>query len=281
MRKGMEGQMILHKVDKETIETFLKWVYVREYSVAAYSDPAKALLAHIKLYVFGNRFNIQDLMKQSFTKVTASLVQVNTRVNDVRLAKSNATSVLVAARYAVTNLPSVKEPLVTHIIQHLFCVLPDLCELPEFQKFAVCCPEALVEVCKASTKAAPGDRNFGYPGELWHRCRACGRNGRRFWLPNIQGLMKTVFSDLFIVLFISLLMCGIDYVSKGDKQTTISKAIIVFPSKDPPPITLVAPLLLDPPPTILSSKSCQCPTDAIFVASTEHWRLVDGHHPTC
>ncbi|KAF8459862.1 hypothetical protein BDZ91DRAFT_457769 [Kalaharituber pfeilii] len=135
MREGLEGEMILRDVDKETVQTFLSWAYVGAYSFPPDLDYMGTLLAHIKLYVFGDRFNIPALKEQSFAKVTSLMA---TASGD----KATESSI----QFAIGNLPSSKEPLVAYVIQYLAHVLPDVCELPEFLDLANSCPEAIVEM---------------------------------------------------------------------------------------------------------------------------------------
>ncbi|KAF8459863.1 hypothetical protein BDZ91DRAFT_665177 [Kalaharituber pfeilii] len=172
MREGLEGELILRDVDKETVRTFLKWAYVGEYSVPSDSDPITALLAHIKLYVLGDRFNIPALKNQTFAKVKTSLI--------VKMPGDKATlsSVLVAAQYAIGNLPSLKEPLIEHITQYLALELPDVCVLPEFLDLAIASPEVIVEVCRMSTRDASNKPGIsGDIKELRRQCRSCDTLG--------------------------------------------------------------------------------------------------------
>ncbi|KAF8459861.1 hypothetical protein BDZ91DRAFT_785590 [Kalaharituber pfeilii] len=173
MREGLEGEMRLREVDMGTMQAFLKWAYLNEYSVPADWDLMTALLTHIKLYIFSDRFNISALKEQSFANVKATLVRPGTQSSDVHLRTAK---LLVAAHYAIETLPSLKEPLVVYIIQYLGQVLPDLCELPEFLDLANSCPEAIVEICKASSKKSgvTGSGSTGDPDVLIRTCRGCG-----------------------------------------------------------------------------------------------------------
>ncbi|KAF8459876.1 hypothetical protein BDZ91DRAFT_799550 [Kalaharituber pfeilii] len=181
MREGLEGEMILREVDMETMETFLKWAYVKEYSLPAHLDPMIALLAHIKVYVFGDRFNILALKEQTLAKATEPLVQISSD----RPAERSAPSVLLAAQYAIGNLPSVKEPLVAYLLQYLAQGFTDVCKLPEFLDLANSCPEAIVEICRASTRDATSTKPkahapsskidiSGDTDELVRDCVTCG-----------------------------------------------------------------------------------------------------------
>ncbi|KAI5805660.1 hypothetical protein DFH27DRAFT_600130 [Peziza echinospora] len=100
MKEGRENTMILNEVDKQTLVRFIEWAYTREYQCNVHGS---RLLAHIKVYVLADRFNVKALKTLAYSKATSLLVQVGEVKKDQLTAIS---SILYAMRYAFENLPS-------------------------------------------------------------------------------------------------------------------------------------------------------------------------------
>ncbi|KAF8461623.1 hypothetical protein BDZ91DRAFT_784815 [Kalaharituber pfeilii] len=73
MKEGLNGEMVLYDVDKDTVQRFLQWAYLRDYKSS--QGTGSALLLHTKFYILGDRFNIGSLRDLSFGKLTSLLNQ--------------------------------------------------------------------------------------------------------------------------------------------------------------------------------------------------------------
>ncbi|KAF8459935.1 hypothetical protein BDZ91DRAFT_851825 [Kalaharituber pfeilii] len=115
MKEGREGKMVLHDVDRTTLERFLQWAYKRHYTVEGLPR-VMALLTHTKIYVFAERFNIQGLKDESYTKATQSLQLMDgyPRPDDEELAE-----LADVFEYAFDNLPVDKDKLLEFYAQYI------------------------------------------------------------------------------------------------------------------------------------------------------------------
>ncbi|KAF8466993.1 hypothetical protein BDZ91DRAFT_696403 [Kalaharituber pfeilii] len=137
MKEGLSGEMVLHDVDKDTVQCFLQWAYIKEYTVDC-QEMGRALLLHIKLYILADRFNITSLKDLSFGKLTALCTE------GLKPDPRHAALVLSATKYAVDNLPAVTERLIAYLLGYIAWTLDKVHDLAEFTELIQAHPDVAV-----------------------------------------------------------------------------------------------------------------------------------------
>ncbi|KAF8461193.1 hypothetical protein BDZ91DRAFT_737403 [Kalaharituber pfeilii] len=184
MKEGIKGEMALHDVDRDTLQRFLQWAYVKEYTTDSRSEHTSALLLHSKLYVLADRFNIGPLKDLSFQKLTSSLTE-----------KSNpdpslSADVLRSAMYAVENLPALTERLVDYLLRYIAWILDNVRDLEDFTQLFQAHPDAAVALVRLTQRAAQppwskssaGKKPASFPQIMQRLCDRCGENGYIAWI---------------------------------------------------------------------------------------------------
>ncbi|KAF8465512.1 hypothetical protein BDZ91DRAFT_727577 [Kalaharituber pfeilii] len=100
MREGRKGEMIVQDVSYLTMKNFIDWAYAKTYNVLG--KGANALLPHLQLYVFGDRFNIPELRKLACQEVKNILTGLKLESDS---NKSHEADIFITAfDYALENL---------------------------------------------------------------------------------------------------------------------------------------------------------------------------------
>ncbi|KAF8462119.1 hypothetical protein BDZ91DRAFT_735144 [Kalaharituber pfeilii] len=178
MREGLNGEMLLREVDEVTLQYFLQWAYLKEYDINEPENRNSAILIHTKLHVLADRFNVLALKTLSFNKMKSSIEQQPTQIT-----ASALTMVVDTARYAVENLPNLKEDLVDYLLCYMAWMLPRVRELPEFTSLIQEHPDVAITLLKLTPRAAqpPWQRSTGKHGQvrrLVGECTKCYQTKR-------------------------------------------------------------------------------------------------------
>ncbi|KAF8459924.1 hypothetical protein BDZ91DRAFT_740596 [Kalaharituber pfeilii] len=138
MKEGTQGVMELSDVDRVTMTAFLGWAYrfTDGYTIEN-PNAASALLAHTKMYVLADRFNIVSLKGLAYNNITALLVNIGMVTNT-----GNVEAVMAAVSYAFGNLPfrsfsssstaAPEEQLLKYFAQYVSWALDTFRANPEF-----------------------------------------------------------------------------------------------------------------------------------------------------
>ncbi|KAF8466992.1 hypothetical protein BDZ91DRAFT_696402 [Kalaharituber pfeilii] len=137
MKEGLCGELVLHDVDKYTVQRFLQWAYLKEYTIDR-QEMGSILLLHVKLYVLADQFNITSLKDLSFGKLTALLAE------GTKPDSSHAAYVLSATKYAFENLPAVTERLIDYLLGYIAWTLDKVHDLAEFTELIQAHPDIAV-----------------------------------------------------------------------------------------------------------------------------------------
>ncbi|KAI5786973.1 hypothetical protein DFH27DRAFT_224008 [Peziza echinospora] len=70
---GFKNSLHLTEVEAETLQLFLKWVYEGDYRPSNYVTGEAHLLSDAKLYIFADRFDIQDLGELVMNRIASRL----------------------------------------------------------------------------------------------------------------------------------------------------------------------------------------------------------------
>ncbi|KAF8453383.1 hypothetical protein BDZ91DRAFT_853225 [Kalaharituber pfeilii] len=143
MREGLHSEMLVRDVNKRTMEHFLQWAYVRDYTVKESDDLEATLQTHIELYTFGDRFNVKDLQDASFRKLESVLDEqhrcsqkskhaICSWVGMIPEISGSIPAVVAAAKLAVETLPTSKDRLVQSLLGYLSWALPWANDLSHF-----------------------------------------------------------------------------------------------------------------------------------------------------
>lgn len=192
MLEGTSGEMKLPDECEDNIARFIEWAYTSHYSGPPSSnvtvvadeagetpkgssqDPAEGndllLMAHARLYVFADRFNIQRLKQQTYDKLTARIATIG--VPDTRWSKL---AIVYLISYAFENLPKCKpiDPLLAYLGMYASWSLDSLRMEPEFfdllESDVDFMKELFVHVRKG-IKAPWGAQIYNHPAQ---RCFSC------------------------------------------------------------------------------------------------------------
>lgn len=208
MIEGTSGHMTLADEREDTITHFIQWAYTGDYpspvaSLSALTKPLEdptvllletedtasrssdqeleedgdpVLMAHARLYVFAERFNIQQLKQQTFEKLTAEVVAIG-----VPMERESKTSMIYLISYAFGNLPKcvVKDRLLEYLGLYASWCLESLRMEPEFfellQTDIDFVKELFVHVRRGNR--APWGAGAS-EDKLIHRCMGCQKKGK-------------------------------------------------------------------------------------------------------
>ncbi|KAF8460017.1 hypothetical protein BDZ91DRAFT_635347, partial [Kalaharituber pfeilii] len=149
MKEGRGGVMELGEVDEATMEAFLEWAYLKDYTVP---EPKKAssLIGHTKVYALADRFNTVTLKNLAYSKITALLADIGMVVLKVDVA-----ALMEAVTYAYDNLPY-STRLLEYFAQYTSWAIDVFRTNKEFQALLVSCPDfAKALVTNSRGAAAP------------------------------------------------------------------------------------------------------------------------------
>lgn len=105
MKEGKENSMVLDDEQEETIESFLQWAYVGDYGKLA-SDASHYLMLHVRLYVFGDRFNIPQLQELALEKFKTTVKTAGYKgLADDGVPSALLVNIIEATLVAFNNLP--------------------------------------------------------------------------------------------------------------------------------------------------------------------------------
>lgn len=210
MIEGTSGHMTLSDEREDTITRFIQWAYTGDYpepsssltTLASSPEPGELevlfqeadsespqssdseaeedgdplLMAHARLYVFAERFNIQRLKRQTFDKLTAGIVAIG-----VPVERETKASMIYLISYAFGNLPKclVKDRLLDYLGLYASWSLESLRMEPEFfellQTDIDFVKELFVHV-RRGNKAPWGTGTS--EDKLIHRCLGCQKKGK-------------------------------------------------------------------------------------------------------
>ncbi|KAF8461631.1 hypothetical protein BDZ91DRAFT_797921 [Kalaharituber pfeilii] len=140
MKEGLNGEMVLYDVDKDTMQRFLQWAYLKDYKTLQTQAVSSTLLLHAKLYVFGDRFNIGSL-------------------KDPNPDPNLSAAVFSAVRYVMENVPSLTERLVDYLLRYIAQILDSICDLADFEELILAHPHAAVDLFRlARAERSPPNR---------------------------------------------------------------------------------------------------------------------------
>ncbi|KAF8458726.1 hypothetical protein BDZ91DRAFT_742852 [Kalaharituber pfeilii] len=184
MKEGLNGEMVLHDVDKDTLQRFLEWAYVKDYRTDSGSHAtSSALLLHAKLYVFADRFNIGSLKDLSFQKLTSILNEQSDP------DPSLSADVLKAAGYAIANLPALTERLAEYFLGYIAWKLDNVRDLADFTEIFRAQPDAAVALLRLARRAEKpppkmsSAANKSIPSSSFSAtCATCKQNGNVTWV---------------------------------------------------------------------------------------------------
>lgn len=210
MIEGKSGNMTLLDEREDTITRFIQWAYTGDYPspgasatvvpispepgelAVLFQEPGDSsspssehepeedgdplLMAHARLYVFAERFNIQQLKQQTFDKLTTGIVAVG-----VPIERESKVTMIYLISYAFGNLPKcvVKDRLLEYLGLYASWTLESLRMEPEFfellQTDIDFVKELFVHV-RRGNKAPWGAGTS--EDKLIHRCLGCQKKGK-------------------------------------------------------------------------------------------------------
>lgn len=209
MVEGQSGNMTLSEEREDTITRFIQWAYTGDYPdpggspsdtidapepgelEVLFAEPQEAeskggdkdpeededplLMAHARLYVFADRFNIQRLKKQTLGKLTARIVGIgvpNTR--ETKLA------MIYLISYAFGNLPKCKlsDPLLDYLGLYASWSLESLRQEPEFFDLLESDIDFVKELFVHVRRGNKAPWGAGSEDKLIHRCLTCQKKGK-------------------------------------------------------------------------------------------------------
>lgn len=209
MIEGTSGHMTLSDEREDTITRFIQWAYTGDYpspgaptAVPISPEPGELavlfqekedsssrssehepeedgdplLMAHARLYVFAERFNIQQLKQQTFEKLTTGIVAVG-----VPMERESKVTMIYLISYAFGNLPKclIKDRLLEYLGLYASWTLESLRMEPEFfellQTDIDFVKELFVHV-RRGNKAPWGAGTS--EDKLIHRCLGCQKKGK-------------------------------------------------------------------------------------------------------
>ncbi|KAF8455613.1 hypothetical protein BDZ91DRAFT_746404 [Kalaharituber pfeilii] len=183
MKEGLKGEMLLREVDQVTLQKFLQWAYLKEYTISSeFNDPGSALLIYTKLYVLADRFNVQEFKTFNFGKVKTLLKK---RQGDQ--TSLTPVMVVVAARYAIGNLPNLNEDLADYLLQFMASMLSSIHHLPEFASLIREYPDAALVLLRLTPNAPSTSRLSTVNIRAWGQWNPQTPKGPIYWTKPNQG----------------------------------------------------------------------------------------------
>lgn len=208
MTEGTSGHMTLSDEREDTITRFIQWAYTGDYpspsaSISALTRPPEELtvpiqetedtapqssdqeleeggdpllMAYARLYVFAERFNIQQLKRQTFEKLTVEIVAIG-----VPMERESKLSMIYLISYAFANLPKclVKDRLLEYLGLYASWSLESLGMEPEFFELLQTDIDFMKELFVHVRRGNKAPWGAGASEDkLIHRCMGCQKKGK-------------------------------------------------------------------------------------------------------
>lgn len=195
MVEGISGVMTLSDEREDTVARFVQWAYTGNYPdpevplTPTNSDPEvddspsqgddtdmnPILMAHARLYVFADRFNVQKLKKHTFDKLTVHIMGYG-----VPATRENKLAIIHLTRYTFGNLPECKtsDPLLVYLGLYASWCLSSLRTEPEFFELLEGDFDFMKELFAhvENGRRAPWEE-AAKKHKLLHRCKYCSNHG--------------------------------------------------------------------------------------------------------